>query len=80
MGFGPALAWLNAVCVLGLSTGRICAQPETDPITSGLLNMDPPPTRRRQRFGWLDVEVFRSSSDCENRARFLPKFAYFCWI
>ena len=62
MGFGPALAWLKALCVLGLSTGRICAQPETDPITSGLLNMDPPPTRRRQRFGWSDVEVFRSVS------------------
>ena len=74
MGFGPALAWLKALCVLGLSTGRICAQPETDPITSGLLNMDPPPTRRRQRFGWLDVEVFRSVSGRARIVRIAPDF------
>ena len=42
--------------------------------------MDPPPIRRRQRFRWSDVVVFRSSSDYANRRRILPKSAYFCLI
>ena len=30
---------------LGLFTGQVCVQLETDPITSGLLNLDRLPTR-----------------------------------
>ena len=37
-------------------------------------------TRRRQWFRWSNVKVFRSGSDYANRAGFLPKSAYFCWI
>ena len=33
--------------VQSLFTGRVCVQPKTDPITSGLLNLDRLPTRRR---------------------------------
>ena len=60
--------------------GRVCAQPGNDPISWGLLNLDPPPIRRRQRFEWSDVVGFRSGSDYANRRRILPKSTYFCLI
>ena len=36
--------------------------------------MDPPPTRRRQRFGWSDVKVFRSVSGRVRIVRIAPDF------
>ena len=36
--------------------------------------MDPPPIRRRQRFGWSDVEVFRSVSGRVRIVRIAPDF------
>ena len=43
--------------------------------------MDLPPTATVRVVGRQNFPVgFRSDSDCENRAGFLPKSAYFCWI
>ena len=55
--------------------GRVCAQPGTDPISWGLLNLDSPPIRRRQRFEWSDVVVFRSVF---GQARTMRIVAEFC--
>lgn len=42
--------------------GQVCAQPEIDPITSGLPFLDSLSTGKRSRFGWLDLLKYRSES------------------
>ena len=81
------MAILGGSFELGLSTGRsgsgLCPTrnwpdnfgspkygPAADPLTATVRLVG----RRSFPVG------FRSGSDCENRAGFLPKFAYFCWI
>ena len=73
--------------ILGLSTGRsgsgLCPT-RNRPDHFGSPKYGPaadPPTATVRLVGRRSFPVgFRSGSDCENRAGFLPKFAYFCWI
>ena len=76
MSFDHAYNWR-----LRLSTGWSCAQPGTNPITSGFPCLDPPPTDERSQFEWLDFHRVligpRSVSGCEKFCRILPKAASF---
>ena len=52
--------WSWSCSQVGL--GQACAQPEIDPITSGLPFLDSLSTGKRSRFGWLDLLKYRSES------------------
>ena len=57
--------------------GQVCAQPRTDPITSGFLCLDVLPTDERSQFRWLDFHWVQISPwsilSCEKICRILPK-------
>ena len=73
----PAVANLEALACIGVSTGRVCAWLETDPNFSGGLKSKPKPTSingRVVRFGSIGFRV------CVDRFRVSPSVPKFCQI